>query len=168
MDDLLFEIERSTNRNVVVCAARRDATDGFRLDAAAPVDAYWRDVEPETLRQNAARGLGERSELTALERRLAYGFDVGPLRADGTAELRLRALPARPLTVGIDAKTGRAFAAAVSAKGELCTLHNVRVDVTERARLGLLPRVDGISLRGRVVGSGAPFSERLDGAGEPV
>ena len=159
----LFEIHRSVNRNRVVYRARVDASTGG-LDAARPVEAFWVDVEPETLAQNAKRGLGSRSELTALEKRLAFGFDA-TMEADGTATMSLRALPHRTLRVGIDAATGRPYAAAMAGeRPKLCTLRRIDVDV-EHAVMGLVPRVRGIVLTGACVEDGSAMREELDAEG---
>lgn len=165
--DLLFEIHRSVNRNRVVYRVVRDPENAGRLHAQTPVEAYWIDVEPETLAANAKRGLGARSELTALERRLAYGFDCAS-KDDGTATMTLRAIPQRELVVGIDGASDRAFAATMAGEpADLCTLRRVDVSV-EHVAMGMLPRVRGINVSGRRVSDGRTVRESLDSGGRVV
>src|ERR1700759_668959 len=59
--DMLFYIERSTNSNTVVYAAKRDAKGA--IDSDAPVEAFWRWFNVD----------GAKKSLNFIERMMAYG-----------------------------------------------------------------------------------------------
>lgn len=80
---LLFWIQRSLNRNVVVYVATEDGS----------VDAYWLMFEKATTGAEGTMSVPT-EPLTATERRMAYGFTLDPA---GT--LSLSALPSRTFRV---------------------------------------------------------------------
>ncbi len=83
----LFVIERSKNANIVVYDAKSGPTG--ELVSSEPVVAYWL--------LNAKKG--QREELTALERKHAYGFDVTPGDTSGTFVMVFKASRQRRLIV---------------------------------------------------------------------
>lgn len=137
----LFRIERSTNRNAVVYAARV-GKDG-ELDAANPVTAFWI--------MNEAGGV--REELTFLERSFAYGYATS--RDDAGVVLRLTAFDQRALRV---VRRGDRFVATVRIAGRTAQLRRIWV----QAEGGLLgPSVRYVQLDGVDATTGEPLSERI-------
>lgn len=80
-------LQRSTNRNTVVYAARFDAAG--RLDPREPIAVYWRRYEEQ----------GQTRGLNALERRLAYGLRFRPGTEAGTFLVSFRAVPDLEMTL---------------------------------------------------------------------
>lgn len=79
----LFFLQRSTNANTVVYAARF-LPDG-RLDPIKPLDAYWR-------RFNTT---GERKALGFFENRFAFGVKTRPIAGENAYEVWFVAFPER-------------------------------------------------------------------------
>jgi hypothetical protein len=92
----LFIIERSKNANVVRYDARLTA-DG-KLDPKEPVIAYW-VLSAED---------GRREELSWIEKKKAYGFDIKPDPSVKGYKMTLVADPKRQITVRKDGDTVRA------------------------------------------------------------
>src|SRR4030042_179644 len=83
----LFIIERSKNANVVHYDARLTA-DG-ELDSKEPVIAYWVKLARD----------GRREELSWIEKKKAYGFEIKPDPEAKGYKMTLVADPQRQLTV---------------------------------------------------------------------
>jgi len=83
----LFTIARSTNDNLVQYDARLTASGG--LDPKGPVVAYW--IVPT---EN-----GRHVELSAIEKRMAYGFTVTPDGSSDCYYMRLAADKNRPIRI---------------------------------------------------------------------
>lgn len=83
----LFYVQRSTNRNTVIYAARFDAQG--RLDPSNPIAVYWRRYEEE----------GQIQELSAVQRLLAFGVSVRPLPTEGEFDVRFRAMAGAQVTL---------------------------------------------------------------------
>ena len=68
--NLLFYVGKSTNKNVVVYTYKKH--DDGSLNVLNPIDAYWimRDEE------------NQRSELTFMEAKMAYGFNIESIEED--------------------------------------------------------------------------------------
>jgi hypothetical protein len=88
--DMLFYIERSTNSNTVVYAARRDAHGA--LDTATPVEAFWRWFNVD----------GAKKPLNFIERMMAYGVKAAPVAAGHPVTFQITSLPERTLTLDLD------------------------------------------------------------------
>jgi len=137
----LFVIERSTNANLVAYDARI-GPGGF--DTRSPISVYW------ILHEDG----GRREELSALERRLAYGVRVSHASPDEVV-FSLVSLAARPITVRVESG---APIATVEIDGERARLERVYVQAREG---GLLPTVEWVELRGFRVGDGGRATERI-------
>ena len=83
----LFIIERSKNANVVHYDARLTA-DG-KLDPKEPVIVYWVMLAED----------GRRKELSWIEKKKAYGFEIEPDPSVKGYKMTLVADPQRPITV---------------------------------------------------------------------
>lgn len=80
-------LQRSTNRNTVVYAARFDAKG--RLDPRGPITAYWRRYEEQ----------GQARALKMIERELAYGLRAKPGSEAGSYSVSFRAVPGLQMTL---------------------------------------------------------------------
>ncbi len=68
---LLFIIERSKNKNIVVYSA---VFHGHHLHREKPVDVFWHDIDPAYMAANRKAGkMDDRSELNMIESQFAYG-----------------------------------------------------------------------------------------------
>lgn len=83
----LFVIERSKNANIVAYDAKSGPTGEFK--SSEPVVAYWL--------LNAKKG--QREELTVVERKHAYGFDVTPGDTPGIYVMAFKASRKRRLMI---------------------------------------------------------------------
>jgi hypothetical protein len=137
----LFRIERSTNRNAVVYAAR--VGDGGELDGKQPISAFWLMLE---------KG-GKREELTWLEREFAYGFSTS--RDQHGLLLRLTAFDKRALRVQ---KHDARYRAEVRIAGKKAQLKRIWVQADE----GIMgPNVRYVELDGTDVETGEHLTERI-------
>ena len=142
----LFYIERSVNANTVVYVAKLDAKG--RLDADAPVQAYWR-------RYN--RG-GYVKLLNWPERMLAYGVQgVKHNGPNGAYSFHIAALPERTIYVGLDAK-GHPEAFGRMGKDGWAKLDYVYLEVDDS---GLLPDVTAMDFFGYDKATGKPVREHV-------
>jgi hypothetical protein len=140
----LFVIARSKNANVVRYDVRPTKNGGY--DVRRPLDVYWL-MQAED---------GRREELSELERRTAYGYELLPGATATTFVFRLVALKARPLTVR---RRGARFGAELVLAGAPARLERVFVATKES---GILPRVLYIELSGRRISDGKPVRERIE------
>jgi len=142
-NQVLF-LQRSMNSNTVVYAARLDKAG--KLDAAAPLEVYWRRFNNE----------GQRKALGTFERLLAFGVTTRPGNRKGTYVVAFRALPRRKMTLRLD-DDGRP---------ELITTigpHLVRpiyifVDLDDSS---LVPKVQYLYLHGVDVKTGQAWAETI-------
>lgn len=112
-------LQRSTNRNTVVYAARFDGAG--RLDPWAPVAVYWRRYEE----------VGQIRALKVMEREFAYGLRVRPGVDPGSYRISFRAVPGMEMTLRQDAP----FAA---------SLHGSDGTRDLRLRYGYVNAIDGL------------------------
>lgn len=92
-ENVLFYIQRSTNSNTIVYAAR--VTPAGRFEGESPVQAYWR-------RFNTT---GERKALNYIEENFAFGIVTSKLPDnDNQIEVHLTSLPSRRATVRINTR----------------------------------------------------------------
>jgi hypothetical protein len=140
----LFVVERNLNANAV--AYDVVTTGAGRLDPGSPLRVYWV--------MWAERG--QMRELSALERSLAYGYDV---RSCGTnaCTVSLRALRSRPIVVEI---AGGAARAVTSIGAGRAVLRRVFVTV---AGGGVFPSVESVELFGESCSDASPLYERIAG-----
>ena len=139
----LFCIERSKNANVVcydVCLKN----DGS-IDPSHPLDAYWI--------LHAKKGQHE--ELSWLERRLAYGYEiVGDVKRTGF-DFRLKAFPKRPIAVR---RPDHSYLAETTLSHRPARLQSVYVATRESA---LVPKVLYVLIRGKDLRTGQELVERV-------
>ena len=73
-DSVLFWIERSKNKNIVVYEAIKQ--NGIN-DHYNNIIGYWLVIDPEYIKANRKKGkTDDREELSMIERKLAYGYNV--------------------------------------------------------------------------------------------
>ena len=137
----VFYVQRSLNPNTVVYVARM--ADG-RLDADEPVEVYWRRYNNE----------GEKKELSALERRLAFGVKSEPVpHQPGRFMVRVVSYPDRPALLRLAAGVPRLEAVVA---GEPAGLDHAYLEVDDS---GSLPRVTRVDLHGHSLATGRPVME---------
>jgi hypothetical protein len=141
--EALFVIARSKNANVVRYDVR--LTKGGRYDTRRPLDVYWLMRAED----------GRREELSDLERRAAYGYELLPGATATTFVFRLAAVKARAVTVR---RRGARFSAELLVAGAPARLERVFVATRE----AVVPRVLYVELSGRRISDGQPVRERID------
>jgi hypothetical protein len=144
-DGLVFYLQLSDHINTVVYALHRQA-DGT-VDASDPVQVYWRWYEQG----------GEKRDLTLLQRSLAFGVQLAPLKDHpGDYVARLNAYPNIPVLVNEAADgTVRALMQIAGKPAQL-----VCVYVERRMQLGFLPQVLYMDFYGRTLDGGDKIAER--------
>lgn len=136
----LFAIRRSLNGNRVAYDVARKG-DGF--DAEDPIRAYWLLEK------------GGTEELSGLERRFAYGFEVSKA-SPNLVRFSLEALPDRPIEVR---REGGKVVAVAKIGGEPCSVDDIFVQVGS----GLFfPSVDWVKLSGRSLKDGKVRFEKIE------
>lgn len=136
----LFTIARSKNANLVHYTVR---TNEAGLELAAPLHAYW-----EMLAED-----GRREALSWAERKLAYGFSVSKLSADG-CRISLVAFKERPIHVE---RSSTGFQALVTIAGRRAILKRIFAQSSEGA---MIPSVQYLDVFGASF-EGALVSERI-------
>lgn len=140
--DKLFFIQRSKNANEVHYDAR--VTKDGTLDPKNPVDGYWLNKAED----------GSRNGISLIQR-IAYGYDVSSVAADGTHTMKLKAFPDRPLTL---IRVNGKWRARVTISGKQAYMTKLYVATDES---GVMPKVLYVDVFGEEVGSGAPVQEHL-------
>src|SRR4051812_27030190 len=79
----LFYVQRSPNANTVVYVVHRD--DKGKIDAANPVEAFWRKFNID----------GSKQSLNMIERMMAYGVRVDRVQPGKPTTFSIAALPER-------------------------------------------------------------------------
>jgi len=139
----LFIIERSTNANVVHYDARLTA-DG-KLDPEEPVVAYWVLGAED----------GRREELSWIEKKKAYGFDIKPDPSVKGYKMTLVAAPQLQITVKKEAD-------AIRAEGVIGGQQAVLEKIYINASTGLTgPKVHYIMLYGKDLKTGGKLSQKI-------
>ena len=139
----LFIIERSKNANVVHYDARLTA-DG-KLDPKEPVIAYW-VLSAED---------GRREELSWIEKKKAYGFDIKPDPSVKGYKMTLVADPQRQITVK---KEGDAVRAEGVIDGRPAVLEKMYIKASD----GLTgPKVQYIELYGKDLQTGGKRYQKI-------
>jgi Domain of unknown function (DUF4833) len=88
--DMLFYIQRSTNANTVVYAAKRDANGA--IDSDTPVEGFWRWFNVD----------GAKKPLNFIERMMAYGVKNSHVAPGRPITFQITSLPERTLTLDMD------------------------------------------------------------------
>src|SRR4030042_2268099 len=139
----LFIIKRSKNANVVHYDARLTA-DG-KLDPKEPVIAYWVMSAED----------GRREELSWIEKKKAYGFDIKPDPSVNGYKMTLMAAPQQQITVK---KAGDAIRAEMVIGGRLAVLEKIYI----RSEEGLTgSKVHYIMLYGKDLKTGGKRSQKI-------
>jgi len=139
----LFVLERSTNANIVVYDAQRQA-DG-ELNPAKPVVAYWI--------LNAEKG--QREALTSIQWNKAYGFDTVPAKKPGRYRMKFKANLGRAFVVQI---VNGCPAAVTRIDGRKAIIRRVFVHVKTTF---LVPSVQSVEFFGEDLETGAPAHEEF-------
>ncbi|MBV9331060.1 MAG: DUF4833 domain-containing protein [Alphaproteobacteria bacterium] len=143
--NMLFFLQRSSNANTVVYAAR--LTSGGKLDPNTPVEVFWRRYEED----------GRRRGLNFVERTSAYGIDVHAVSGESDAfDANIVALPQLGFRI---AKYAHARPQAViSIDGRLARLTYVYLAVDDS---GFLPSVVSADIYAIEQSNGHVLRERL-------
>jgi hypothetical protein len=137
----LFRIERSKNANVVLYEAQ--TTSAGELSADEPFTASWLLLADR----------GQREALSFFERRMAYGFEVKPVK-DGL-EVSLKALAQRRISVR---RQGACHAALATIGGSEAVLRRIYVKTDEGP---LVPDVLSVELFGVDAATGEARYEKI-------
>ena len=140
----LFYVERSSNSNTVVYAARLDVQGN--IDRADPVEAFWRWFNVD----------GHKKPLNFMERMMAYGVTVDRAQAGKPVTFTIAALPERKLTLALDAQ--KKPEALMQIGGRTVKLAYVYLNVVEG---GLMPSVPALDIFGTDTVSGKAVHEHL-------
>ena len=142
--DMLFYIERSTNSNTVVYAARR-GTNGA-LDSGTPVEAFWRWFNVD----------GAKKPLNFIERMMAYGVKIDRVVPGHPVTFEITSLPERALTLDLDDK--KHPEALIQMGSHTARLVYVYLNVIEG---GLMPKVPSLDIFGIDKSSGKALHEHI-------
>ena len=135
----LFHISRSLNANIVCYDAN---VTGGALNTKEPIHVYWHN--------NCARP-GEEYELTAIQRRMAFGYKV---KAASKTEATVALTAYDKRTMKICKRDGK-WVALLTINGKECILKEIYV----KAKSSI--SVDWIELRGTAVKGGATMTEKV-------
>ena len=158
-------IQRSKNLNVVVydgTTVPSPEHGGRKLDPAAPIDAYWLDIDPAYQAKNRAKGKADdREELNFIDRWQAYGCKPKNIEAL-TAEVEFVALPKKDirLTLEKDSATGEMVPVTRTTFNGVanCVLERIWVESDES---GWIPSVKYIDMFGLHPDTQAAVTERF-------
>jgi len=139
----LFRIDRSTNANEVVYAARLASKGG--LDPDDPLKAEWQMLAED----------GHREGLNFLENLVAYGFSVDEAPGGGAFVVVLKAKKDRPVRLTVKDGCPVAF---VTISGKTAILRRIFV---QTASGGLIPEVAYADIEGVDPASGSNMRERI-------
>lgn len=165
--DVLFLVERSFNRNVVVYKLRRDASG--EVDGTDPVEVFWlmlqaehgwADMTEDTDSDDSGSENGAQSppqktvpvmhteDLTTVERTLAYGLNISRGDSVGRFVVGIRALRGEPLYVSNHPMHG--WITAIMWKGEPLVMERIMA-YTEPRAWGLWPTVRQMHVRVKTI-----------------
>ena len=140
----LFYIQRSPNSNTVIYAAALDRHGDF--DPKAPVEAFWRKFNID----------GSKQPLNFMERMMAYGVRMDPVKPGQPITFSVAALPDRKLTLAMDAQHHPE--ALMQIANHTVKLAYVYLQVVEG---GLMPSVPSLDIFGTDTESGKAVHEHL-------
>ena len=140
----LFYIQRSPNSNTVIYAAALDRHGDF--DPKAPVEAFWRKFNID----------GSKQPLNFMERMMAYGVRMDPVKPGQPVTFSVAALPDRKLTLAMDAQHHPE--ALMQVGSHTVKLAYVYLQVVEG---GLMPSVPSLDIFGTDTESGKAVHEHL-------
>jgi hypothetical protein len=138
----IFYVQRSINSNTIVYTARLG--DDGKLDPKRPVDVFWRRFNDE----------GERKELSAIERSMAFGVKAEPVAGQpGSFMIRVVSYPKRAALLTIADGVPRLE---MTVGGVAAKLDHAWLDVDDS---GSVPSVNRVDLYGFAVSDGRPVTE---------
>jgi hypothetical protein len=140
----LFYIQRSPNSNTVIYAAKVNGRGEF--DDKEPVEAFWRKFNID----------GSKQPLNFMERLMAYGVRMDPVKPGQPITFRVIALPDRKLTLAMDAQHHPE--ALMQVGSHTVKLAYVYLQVVEG---GLMPSVPSLDIFGTDTASGKAVHEHL-------
>lgn len=138
----LFHIERNKNKNLVCYDA--NIVNG-KLDTRKPLKVYW---------VNREESPGETKDLSAIQRRFAYGYKLRS-EGDDSAEVTLTAYPDRVLT--IRRQNGK-YICTVMIDNKQAFLQSLYV----KAKEGNFNSVEYVELKGVSMDDNKSVSERVE------
>mmetsp|Transcript_57447 Transcript_57447/g.65882 ORF Transcript_57447/g.65882 Transcript_57447/m.65882 type:complete len:210 (+) Transcript_57447:40-669(+) len=159
-------IERSKNKNIVCYAAQCDKENTKELNAKAPVDAYWLDIDPEYVKANRDKGkMDDREELNLVDRTMAYGHSASEpiVTTEGLVYFTLSfvALSSRKMQFLLAGEDGTAPAMLCVIGGEVSIAVRLYVKAKEPKHFWNLPTVEYVELFGISIRNGEPTYEKL-------
>eukprot|EP01083_Nonionella_stella_P046282 123901_1 len=126
-DTVIFWIERSKNKNVVVYEANKQS------DHYNEVLGYWLDIDPEYVKANRKKGImTDRAELTFIEKKMAYGYNLvtdEQSKKTKTYKLSIVSVPEMEINLITD-KDGKPHAITII-NGKQCYLRKIYVATQE-------------------------------------
>ena len=135
----LFHIARSLNRNIVCYDVQ---LAGGQLDQKRPIHVYWHNNEDHP---------GRESDISAMERKLAYGYNVKSVSAQ-EAVVALTAYGKRTIKI---CKQGGKWVALININGKECQLSHIYVKTKTAVS------VDYIELHGKPTAGGPAQKETI-------
>ncbi|ETO33844.1 hypothetical protein RFI_03259 [Reticulomyxa filosa] len=144
-DTVMFWIERSKNGNIVVYEGAKTKNDLKHFDS---IDGYWLDIDPDYVKVNRSNGKkDDRSELSYLERTMAYGCTVDSefIKPDMKKKVSLVALPQLEAYLVTDTEANKPYLT-TKINGKHCILKKVYVK-TQESIFGM-PKVNYIEIYG--------------------
>ena len=151
-DSILFWIERSKNKNIVVYEAIKQ--NGIN-DHYNNIIGYWLSIDPEFIKANRKKGkMDDRDELSMIEKKLAYGYKVTSTESNKKLkiyQLNLVSVPSIIMDLITD-QQGKPHAIVII-NGYKCYLRKIYVS-TKESWYGL-PKVLYVTLTGIQIKNGA-------------
>lgn len=135
----LFHISRSVNKNIVCYDAQ---LKNGALDVAQPIHVYWHNNEDRP---------GAEDELSAVQRKMAYGYKV---KASGANEATVTLTAYGKRSIKVCKRSGK-WVALITINGKECVLNEIYVKCK-----GALS-VDYVELRGKSLSDGAKMTEKV-------
>ncbi|NRG16658.1 DUF4833 domain-containing protein [Rhizobiales bacterium] len=143
--NMLLYLQRSTNPNTVIYAARFDS-NGL-LDRNRPVEVYWRRYNTD----------GVKKKLGFFEEKMAFGVSARRNGKENEFDLRIVAFPERTAKLVQD-RPGSATLTLTTSDGRLIEPVYAYVEVAED---GILPKVARVKVFGKDVSTGQAVVETI-------
>ncbi len=145
INHMLFYLQRDPDANTVVYQLN---IHNGELNSRQPVNAFWVKYADK----------GQVKELSAIQRRLAYGI-ISKALANGNHELRFVSYPKLPLYL-IKEVEGNTYSVLANVQHKEMVLNRIFVRVKEGAFY--FPKVEYIELTGKDAQTGEAFTHRIN------